>query len=701
MLSFDTATIPSSARIYFCLVGSVAEKYDVKGWASHSYHESDNDVGGGGGGGGGYGRITPTTNRNRNRNTTVSIKAEELISRGEIRLLSKPTLAMSFDFASGGKNLPSEKGVSTERFVEVISSSGVDTIDAIEGVLFWWELDISPRSSSVPPYSTSPFRPNNTSKVNGSIVSEHFMSHVLEGEDGKLQDHWPNALCAFGKKVDVGVGGEGNKFLPVSCDFDGETTIDFRPGSSVVVVGEGNTCSGEGCEKLTKSWTLLDVVTDNEYQYNFDLMKQIAFNGVAVDYDVVATSTGWNCEPRGDNKGSRVEVRDVGFCFTGEGGGYCWGKYDGDGEFTGVRHVDDDDDCDDDDNRAKKRAKTTTTTTSPAENASQFENVWDEPTRTLQLNSTHYLAFQKGGVASILSATPNLTVIDLSDYSLLSMFILSMSNPQNLSNIHITSIESSPGKIPLLAATILQLDLNSTSSNVQVINSLVENVRATDILKSSSGEAVVHVISELYSEKISRSGSCALPQPSVWLEATLFSYKLRTLLANGVIRPSGFKPFPSRAILLAQVVRFKELWDSYGAEVGVVEGVDNGAVDEVLRGKVGGVGVRVNEYQFAEVSEVFEIGALEFEDVTNGGNGNGNGNVRRTEIECGGEGNAVVTWVKIQGEEEGRAYETRGQQWSHEGVWFLRGERGNGNGKVFVEYEGGDVNDVVSVGLCK
>ncbi|KAL3794130.1 hypothetical protein HJC23_012837 [Cyclotella cryptica] len=100
-----------------------------------------------------------------------------------IRPLTDPLIVLDFDFASGLSAFPPAHGRS-------VSTTFIPNVSGIiDGVLFWWELDLGDAPSDT--YSTQPLGYFEREKLDSSSLS-------CTSRDFQWQDHWQQGLFLFG-----------------------------------------------------------------------------------------------------------------------------------------------------------------------------------------------------------------------------------------------------------------------------------------------------------------------------------------------------------------------------------------------------------------------------------------------------------------------------------------------------------------------
>lgn len=110
-----------------------------------------------------------------------------------IRALTDPKTVLTIDFASGSSSFPPSDG-------QTLTTTFVPTENGIvDGVLFWWELDLGPGTSNT--YSTEPigcFERKESSVTNGMQWQDHWQQSLFLFCDGGR-----NRVVEIGKEVQV------------------------------------------------------------------------------------------------------------------------------------------------------------------------------------------------------------------------------------------------------------------------------------------------------------------------------------------------------------------------------------------------------------------------------------------------------------------------------------------------------------------
>ena len=172
--------------------------------------------------------------------------------------------------------------------------------------------------------------------------------------------------------------------------------------------------------------------------------------------------------------------------------------------------------------------------------------------RALQLNDSSRIRTLTAAIRYCIDARGrDAPLLDLSDFGLCAM-IASVSGGART----VTSLESSTGNLPTVAATVAQVGngLPRAGAEFQVIHGLVEHISADNVI----GGAAEIVVAEPYYEILEG-----------WhiQEALNYFYTVRSLVKRGVISPAALS-VPAYANVMACMVEFDDFFSAYG-KVGV------------------------------------------------------------------------------------------------------------------------------------
>ena len=168
-------------------------------------------------------------------------------------------------------------------------------------------------------------------------------------------------------------------------------------------------------------------------------------------------------------------------------------------------------------------------------------------TRALQLNDTCRIETLTKAIQHAVNVRgKDAPILDLSDMGLCAI-IASLNGATK-----VTSLESSTGTMPKLAATIAQLgnELPKPGTEFQVLQALAEHITAEHV----AGGAAQIVVAEPYYEMLEG-----------WhlQEALNYFYIVRSLKARGVIEPSALS-MPAYALIMGCIVQFDDFNGAYG-----------------------------------------------------------------------------------------------------------------------------------------
>ena len=168
-------------------------------------------------------------------------------------------------------------------------------------------------------------------------------------------------------------------------------------------------------------------------------------------------------------------------------------------------------------------------------------------TRALQLNDSSRIQTLAAAIKHCIDIKgKDSPILDLSDFGLCAM-MASLSGAKK-----VTSLESSSGTLPTIAATVAQIgnSLPRPGAEFQIIQALPEHIRDEHIV---GGPAEV-VVAEPYYEMLEG-----------WhlQEALNYFYLIRAMKVRGLITPNALA-VPSYAKVMATVVQFDEFFSAYG-----------------------------------------------------------------------------------------------------------------------------------------
>jgi len=219
-------------------------------------------------------------------------------------------------------------------------------------------------------------------------------------------------------------------------------------------------------------------------------------------------------------------------------------------------------------------------------------------TRALQLNDTSRTQTLRDAIMYALETKGmDAPLLDLSDMGICALIAAAAGATR------VTSLESSSGGIPALAATIAQIGNNF---DFQIIQAQAEHVTHAYIL----GEIAEIVAAEPYFEMLEG-----------WSlqEALNYFYLVRSMKQRGLISPTSSISIPSVAILMAVVVECEDFCKAYG-QVGdskeKVVDFDHTPVNFFgNRYHTYDVSLPVSEYKYKALSDAFCVAKLLYDEV--------------------------------------------------------------------------------------
>ena len=222
-------------------------------------------------------------------------------------------------------------------------------------------------------------------------------------------------------------------------------------------------------------------------------------------------------------------------------------------------------------------------------------------TRSLQLNDTSRTCALRDAILYALETKGlDAPVLDLSDMGICALIAAAAQATR------ITSLESSSGGIPTLAAMIAQIGNNF---DIQIVQAQAEHVQEEHIL----GRVAEIVAAEPYYEMLEG-----------WSlqEALNYFYLIRSMKQRGLISPTSIS-IPSVAMLMAIVIECEDFSSSYG-QVGdreeKVKGFDHTHVNFFGdRYHTYDVSLPVAEYKFTALSDPFCVAKILYDEVKVGG----------------------------------------------------------------------------------
>jgi protein arginine N-methyltransferase 7 len=237
----------------------------------------------------------------------------------------------------------------------------------------------------------------------------------------------------------------------------------------------------------------------------------------------------------------------------------------------------------------------------------QMTNANITPTRALQLNDSQRTRILHAAIFHALETKgKDAPLLDLSDMGLCAM----MAAVQGATRV--TSLESSSGTMPTLAATIAQIGnkLPKQGCEFQIIQALAEHITSEYIV----GGIADIVVAEPYYEMLEG-----------WhlQEALNYFYLVRSLKMRNVISPKAVS-VPAEACIMGCVVQFDEFYNAYGKV-----GDKSGGSDEMVQGfshrtlnhygdryHTYDVSLPLWQYQWKRLSKTFCVSTLSYEGET-------------------------------------------------------------------------------------
>jgi len=225
------------------------------------------------------------------------------------------------------------------------------------------------------------------------------------------------------------------------------------------------------------------------------------------------------------------------------------------------------------------------------------------PTRALQLNDSSRIQTLTSSIRHCLAIKGmDSPVLDLSDFGLVGM-IAAVSGATK-----VTSLESSSGALPTLAATVAQIgnSLPRAGADYQIIQALPEHIKVEHI----AGGAAEIVVAEPFYEMLEG-----------WhlQEALNYFYLICAMKKRGVISPTA-SSIPSCAKVMACVVEFKDFISAYGKvgdETGLVSGFRHDSVNHYGdRYHTYDVSLPLWQYRHKRLSKPFCIASIPYEGTT-------------------------------------------------------------------------------------
>ena len=174
------------------------------------------------------------------------------------------------------------------------------------------------------------------------------------------------------------------------------------------------------------------------------------------------------------------------------------------------------------------------------------------PARALQLNDSSRIRTLNASIQYCITAKgQDVPLLDLADFSLCAIIAAVAGGSRN-----VTSLESSSGALPTVAATVAQIGncLPREGATFHIINGLAENITIEHLGNGDGGAAQI-VVAEPYYEMLEG-----------WhlQEALNYFYTLRALKKRGVVSPCALS-VPAYATVMACVVEFHDFFSAYGS----------------------------------------------------------------------------------------------------------------------------------------
>ena len=251
------------------------------------------------------------------------------------------------------------------------------------------------------------------------------------------------------------------------------------------------------------------------------------------------------------------------------------------------------------------------------------------PQRALQLNDSSRISTLTAAIRYCIDAKGrDESLLDLSDFGLCAM-IASVCGARK-----VTSLESSNGTLPTLAATVAQIgnELPRKGCDFQVIRGLAEHISRENVFN----RAAEIVVAEPYYEMMEG-----------WhmQEALNYFYTVRSLRKRGVISPTALS-VPSYANVLACIVEFDEFSTAYGKvgdESGQVSGIRHSVVNYYGdRYHTYDLSLPLWQYRYKRISKTCRVAKISYE---------GEAPTIDIEVDCAAElissgiAHAVVIWI--------------------------------------------------------
>jgi len=251
------------------------------------------------------------------------------------------------------------------------------------------------------------------------------------------------------------------------------------------------------------------------------------------------------------------------------------------------------------------------------------------PTRALQLNDSSRIQTLTSSIRYCLAIKgKDCPVLDLSDFGLCGM-IAAVSGATK-----VTSLESSSGTLPTLAATVAQIGnrLPRAGAEYQIIQALPEHIKVEHI---AGGAAAEIVVAEPYYEMLEG-----------WSlqEAINYFYLVCAMKKRGVISPTSLS-VPSCAQVMACVVEFHDFNSAYGKvgdQTGLVSGFHHDSVNYYGdRYHTYDVSLPLWQYRNKRLSKPFCIATIPYEGTTP----SIDTSCEAVEFISQGTAHAVIVWI--------------------------------------------------------